>query len=449
MSLFCPLDDPSPLSRTYQASAPPPLARPALKGQIATDVAIIGAGDTGLSTALHLAERGIACVVLEARDVGSGGSGRAFGQVVPYSKHSESHLLAHFGEAVGHRIMDATAAGPDYVYDLVRRYGIECDASQKGLLFAANSAAGERALAKRAAFWSARGAPVNLLIGRDAHATVGSTHYSYVLADQRGGQINPLAFVRGLALAAQKRGVDIYENSRVVRLEPRGTEWRIHTATGTVDARRVLLAGGAYLDELWPDLRLSFVPMRAYQLVTEPLSDNVRRTILPEGHSLTDTRRLYSGMRLLPDGRLHLSVDGPAFNVDGNEFRAKATARLRQVFPQAGDAAWAESWTGWVDMTGDQYPHVHELAKGLWTIIGLSGRGLVYATLLGREMAARFAGDDGEAIFMPVTPVRPIGVRRVAAPLVRALMTLYRVLDRTESATYLRRTREQSTTPTS
>jgi glycine/D-amino acid oxidase-like deaminating enzyme len=446
MSLFCPLDDPSPLSRTYQASAPPPLARPALKGQIASDVAIIGAGDTGLSAALHLAERGIACVVLEARAVGSGGSGRAFGQVVPYTKHSEGRLLAHFGETAGRRIMDATAAGPDYVFDMIRRYGIECDARQDGLLFAANSAAGARSLATRAAFWSERGAPVRLLTGREAHAIVGSTHYSYVFADQRGGQINPLAYARGLALAAAKHGVDVYEDSRVVRLEPRGSEWRIHTAAGAVDARRVLLAGGAYLDELWPSLRLSFVPMRAYQLVTEPLSDNVRRTILPEGHSLTDTRRLYSGMRLLPDGRLHLSVDGPAFNVEGKEFRAKATARLRQIFPQAGDTAWAESWTGWVDMTSDHFPHVHELAKGLWTVIGLNGRGLVHATLLGREMAARFAGDDAEPIFMPVTPIRPIGVRRAAAPLVRALMALYRVLDRTESVTYLRRTRAESTT---
>lgn len=158
-----------------------------------------------------------------------------------------------------------------------------------------------------------------------------------------------------------------------------------------------------------------------------------------KGQNATDVAIIGAGDTGL-SAALHLAERGIAC------FRAKATARLRQIFPQAGDAAWAESWTGWVDMTSDHVPHVHELAKGLWTVIGLNGRGLVHATLLGREMAARFAGDDATSIFMPVTPVRPIGVRRVAAPLVRALMTLYRVLDRTESVSYLRRTRAESTT---
>jgi len=124
-----------------------------------------------------------------------------------------------------------------------------------------------------------------------------------------------------------------------------------------------------------------------------------------------------------------MSVDGPAFSTTGSVFMAKATARLRAVFPQIGAPEWDETWTGWVDMTADQYPHVHEIGPGAWAIIGLSGRGIAFATLLGREIALRLAGRPESELFLPVTALKPIAVRPFAAPLVGALMTSYRIRD--------------------
>jgi glycine/D-amino acid oxidase-like deaminating enzyme len=436
--VFCPLDDPSPLPGVYSKSAGPGLEAPPLSGSASTEVAIIGGGLTGLSAALHLAERKIGCVLVEARQIGDGGSGRAFGQVVPYAKHDSGHILAHFGQDAGARLIDALTAGPDYLFDLVRRYDICCDAQHNGLIFAANSPAGARSLEKRARYWQQRGAPVDLLDANAAQREIGSSLYPLALLDHRGGLINPLAYTRGVARAAQQQGAKLHEYSRATGLQRRGRGWVVKTKDGMIDARFVLLAAGAYTDDVWPGLRASIVPMRAYQLVTEPLSDNVRGMILPGGRALTDTRRLYSGIRLLPDGRLHLSVDGPAFDSDGDAFRSKSEARLRRVFPQAAGVGWSEAWSGWVDMTGDQYPHVHELAAGVWAVIGLSGRGLVFSTLLGREMAQRFAGVPEPELFMPVTSLRALRLRPIAAPLVRSLMQAYRLLDRMESMGYLR-----------
>lgn len=436
--MYCPLEDPSPLPSVMAERALPPLKAASLAGDMTVDVAIVGGGFTGLSTALHLAERGVRAAILESREVGWGGSGRAFGQIVPYAKHDHNHIVHTYGPEQGQRIVDAVAAGPDYVFSLVRRLGISCDAKQNGLLFAAHSAKGAAGLEGRVRYWQSRNAPVEMLDEAATERAVGSRYYRVSAVDKRGGTLNPLAFVRGLAAAVERAGVAIYERSHVTALERTATHWKLRTAKGSVAAKSVLIATGAYTDGLYPGLQRSIIPMRAHMFVSPPLSDNVRRTVLPGGHSLTDTRRLFSGMRVLPDGRFHLSADGPAFDPNGRSFFEKGYRRIRQVFPQIEDFKWESSWTGWVDMATDAYPHVHELAPGLWAIIGLSGRGIVFATLFGREMAERFTASRTYEPFMPVTPVPRVRVRPFAAPLVSALMTFYRALDRMELAAYVR-----------
>lgn len=427
-----PLDDPAPLPAAYRRLAPPPPEAPPLADNATADVAIVGGGFCGLSAALHLAERGASVVLLEARGIASGGTGRAFGQVVPYAKHGEPHLLHHFGEAVGTRLIEAIGHGPALVWELIDRHGIACGAQRSGLLFAAHNGHGESSLRRRAAFWQARGAPVEMLDAGRTAALIGSARYAATLLDRRGGHINPLAYAYGLASAAQRAGAQLHADSRVTSLGPEGAGWRLRTDGGSVLARSIVIGPGAYADDLWPGLRRSVVPIRAHQLVTAPLSQNIRATILPEGQSVTDTRRLYSGVRLLPDGRLHLSVDGDGFAARGATYRAKAARRARSLFPQLGDIEFEEAWTGWVDMSSDQYPHLHRLAESAWGMIGLSGRGIAFATLLGREVSRRILDGERAETFMPVTPLKPITVRPVAAPLVGSLMAWYRLRDRME-----------------
>ena len=427
-----PLDDPTPPPEPYTTGAAPRLAAAPLRGRVKADVAIIGAGYTGLSTALHLGTAGVASVVLEAREVGWGGSGRAFGQVVPYAKHDHAHLLAHFGADYGERMIAMLAGGPDLVFGLVEQHGIVCDAIRRGLIFAAHTPAAAKALEDRARFWEARQAAVALLDARGMAELTGSTYYPAGLLDRRGGCVDPLAYARGLGQAVVRDGIKLFEQSRVTRISPDRGHWTLHTQEGAVEADTVVIATDAYTDAIWPGLQRSVIPLRGYHLATAPLSENVRKTIMPGGQSLTDTRRLYSGIRLRGDGRLHVSTDGPAFSAPAHASATKAARRVQDLFPQLGVPVWQTEVAGWVGMTTDQYPHLHSLAPGVWAAIGLSGRGIAFGTLLGRELSKRIRGAAEIDCSMPVTPLRTTVVRSLARPLVGSLMNWYRIRDRAE-----------------
>jgi glycine/D-amino acid oxidase-like deaminating enzyme len=169
--------------------------------------------------------------------------------------------------------------------------------------------------------------------------------------------------------------------------------------------------------------------LRAYQIATKPLPASVLETILPGRQSMTDTRRLFSGIRVHASGRLHLSVDGPAFNVVGNAFKDAATERVRKLFPQIGDFEWDEIWRGWVGVTVNEYPRLLDMGEGRFGAYGYSGRGLALGTLLGRELARHISGNHPDDLVLPLTSPEPIHWRAAARPLVSSLMTLYRLLD--------------------
>lgn len=423
-----PLSDPTPLPETYQGAAPP-LRLPSLAETDRADVAIIGGGFTGLSAALHLAQAGCSVAVLEAREVGWGGSGRAFGQVVPYAKHDDAHVLATFGPDWGERLIAGLAGGPDLVFRLIAGHGMDCEAIRAGLIFAAHTRAAQAGLEQRATIQQRRGAEVSMLYGDSLAAMTGTRFYGAALLDRRGGCLNPLAYARGLARAVLSAGGRIFEGSPAVELRRGAAGWLIRTLAGELLADQAVLATDAYTGDLWPGLGRSIVPLRGYQVVSQPLSDNLRRTVLPGGQALTDTRRLYSGIRLRADGRLHVSVDGPAFSNRGTGRAALAAKRVQALFPHLPPLIWDHDVAGWVGMTADQYPHVHRLAPGLIAAIGLSGRGIAFGTLLGRDVSLRVLGQPDTDWMMPDTPVRPVRTKGMARLLVGGLMSCYRALD--------------------
>ncbi|MBV9567306.1 MAG: FAD-binding oxidoreductase [Hyphomicrobiales bacterium] len=429
--MICPATDPALPPRSYAMGTPAPETA-AVEGEHEAEVAVIGAGIAGLSTALHLRELGRDVTVLEAGEVGAGGSGRAFGLVLPYAKRDHDEIKRSFGKERGSRFVDAVASGPDLVFDLIARHAIECEASRNGWILGAHTRASHAGLVKLAAYWQSRGAPVE---GLDAQATarlVGSRYYHGALVDRRAGGVNPHGYTRGLATAASRAGVRIFTQSRARRLSREGARWRVLTASGSLQARQVVIATDAYTDGLWPGLEKSLVPLRAYQLVSEPLSENLRAAILPERQLLTDTRRLYAGVRLRVDGRLQMSVDGPAFSIGGRANLDKAERRIRSLFPQMGTIGWAEEWSGWVAMTADHFPHLHRLAPDLLAAVGFNGRGIALATLVGRDVARRTAGFAEEELFLPVTELRPIRGHAALRPFVDALINWYRFRDAME-----------------
>ena len=266
-----------------------------------------------------------------------------------------------------------------------------------------------------------------MLEGAQCAETIGSSFYQAASLDRRGGNINPFAYVRGLAHAAARLGVTLHTRTRVRGLTRRDGRWLVDAGTAGLTADTVVIATNAYTGELWPGLRESIIPMRGHGFVTEPLSDNVRHTILPERQSLTDTRLLYSGVRMLPDGRLHASAHGPSFGPEPRPDWRRVDARIRRMYPQLGTVTWQQGWSGWVAMTTDHFPRLHELAPGLFAGLGYNGRGIAAATMMGRDLAALVRG-AGETVF-PVTPLRPLGWHRFAPSLIKGLVQTYRVRD--------------------
>jgi glycine/D-amino acid oxidase-like deaminating enzyme len=413
----------------YRRSVPAAAPTDTLEGTDRTSVAIVGGGITGLSAALKLAEAGVATIVLEARDVAFGASGRAFGQVVPYLKHDAGEILRHYGTERGERIIQAVGDGPDFVARVIEQYGIDCDVRRSGLIFGAHAPAGERTLQSRAAFWQRRGAPVEILAAPVAQAAIGSEYYRLALLDRRGIHLNPYAYTRGLATAARNAGARIVTGVEAGALTRDGKAWRLRSGGRWLLADTVILATNAYSGPLCPSVAESLVPIRGHGIVSAPLSDNQRRTILPGGQALTDTRRLFSGIRLLPDGRLHASIDGPIGGPEAPPDMAKLNARVHRLFPWLTPVPWEESWSGFFAMTPDHFPRVHRLAPGLLAGFGYSGRGIAAASMIGSELAARVLGVADKDLVFPESPLKPIRGRRFASLAICALLAWWRWRD--------------------
>jgi glycine/D-amino acid oxidase-like deaminating enzyme len=424
---------------SHDSSTPPTLyGAPGLEAPVPTaarwndtvDVAIVGGGITGLWTAYHLATQGARVAVLERHQIGHGASGRAFGQLVPYLKHSHQKIVADFGAARGEPLSQAVAAAPAEISAFLEEHQIACAATRTGLLFGARTDAGQRQLEATADAQQAQGAV--MLYGDAAATIVGSDLYPAVLLDPRGFHLDPLAYTRGLARVASAQGAFLYPDTRVDAMRPHGSDWELRCGDRQLTAANVILATNAYSGDLWPQLARSVVPFLGHGAVTEPLPDETLARILPKGQPLTDTRRLFSGVRKLA-GRLHVSIDGAGFSPGANNAQQAVGRRLKELYPWLPTPRVTESWSGWIAVTVDQYPRLHNLAKGVWSGIGCNGRGLAMASILGRDLAHLARGGDESATTFPVTPLRPVPFHDAAAVIVAATVSTKRWLDRMDA----------------
>lgn len=304
------LNDPAPASATYARQAGATVTAP-LDGDTRADVIVVGAGITGLSAALHLAQRGRDVVVLEAGSIARGGSGRALGLVLPHHKLREAQLVSRFGHDAGRRLMAGIQEGPRLVRALIDAHDIACQLDAGGWIMAAHAPGAEPGIRASAAAWSRHSDQVSLLTADEMRAATGSSLYRCGLIDRRALALNPHAYTAGLARAALTHKVRIHTDSRVTALARHGANWRATTARGYAEAGQVVVATDAYADDLIPAIRRAVLPIRLYQLVSAPLPPDEAAAILPGRAILTDSRRLYGGVRKTEDGRLQISADGP------------------------------------------------------------------------------------------------------------------------------------------
>ena len=418
----------------WAATAPPAVRCPPLSQEVTAEVCVIGGGFTGLSTALHLAEKGADTVLIEAEEAGWGASGRNGGQVIPGLKQDPDDLIRIFGESAGLRLIHFSSDAPRLLFDIVQRHNIECDAFTRGWLQPAHSQAGLKTIRRRAAAWRGHGADIIELDAAETARLVGSDHYLGAMLDLRGGSIQPLAFARVMAKAAKGLGARIFGGTRATSLSRSGERWRVETASGAVTASKVVLATNGYTDGLVPSLRRSVVPVYSFQVATEPLGDNLAKTILPEGHPASDTRRLLWYFRKDRDGRLLMGGRGfQKDNLEAADTHALQAA-LRELYPQIGDIRFDFHWGGRVAMTADHLPHLHRINEGLYAGLGFNGRGVAMGTAMGKLLAALATGAKEEEIALPVTGLRAIPFHGLHAPAVHILSAWYRWQDRRERA---------------
>ncbi len=383
-----------------------------MDGDVTTDLAIVGGGFTGLSTALHAAERGMPCHVLEARSVGYGGSGRNVGLVNAGLWLPPQDVRARLGEAQGAALLEILGEAPGYVFSLIDRHRIRCEANRNGSIHAAHSPRGYDDLARRAEEWHRLGAPVDLLSREQAAVQIGSRAFYGGLLDHRAGLINPMGYVRGLARAARGAGANIATGVTAKALRRENDKWIVETDQGAVTAKRVVPGTNAYTDGLWPGLKHSFTKIYFFQVATEPLG-NRTDGILSDGQGLWDTGPVMFSLRRDTFGRIIVGSMGKVIGGQNGLSRRWSARTLRRLFPDLGDVAFETSWHGAIALMPDHLPRIHRLDEGLYTPIGYSGRGIAPGTVFGRAMAELLAGGREEDLPLPIKEPATLGVRRV------------------------------------
>lgn len=392
----------------WAASADAAPATPPLSADAAADVLIIGAGFTGLCAAIELAEAGRSCIVVDAAEPGWGASGRNNGQVIAGLKQDPEIIEQAFAGDVGRRLVNFGGSAPAKVWALIERYAIPCSPNRNGWIQPAYTRSGLSAVQRRHAAWRERGVEARLLDSSALQASLGTDKYTLGWYDPRGGSLQPLDYARGLARVALRLGVQIHAQARAKGLQRRDGRWQVKVCEHVLRAQRVIVATGAYADDLVPGLSQSFVPVRTAQIASEPLSDEQRAHILPGGQVCSDTRQLLTSFRLSPDGRL---VMGGAGATTGPSHRAIVPYLQRagsELFGHLGRLRWAYQWSGCFAVTTDHLPHVHEPQPGLHIAVGCNGRGIAVSTALGMCLAERVLGAPAHDLPVPVTSIRGV-----------------------------------------
>jgi glycine/D-amino acid oxidase-like deaminating enzyme len=423
--------EPFPLAPSlWFATAPAAAPTPPLAQDVTADVCVIGAGFAGLSTALHLAEAGVSVVVLEAHEPGWGGSGRNGGQVIPGIKYDPSEILAKFGPVAGEALIGFVGSTADLVFDLIAKHSMAVPHKRTGWIQGAHTPAMVETVKRRAAEWQARGVDAAFLDQDAAAHLLGTDRYLAGWVDRRAGGVQPLAYARGLAKAAIGAGAAIHGQSKVVSLTRSGASWTVRTAQGaTVTAPRVVVATNGYTGDLIPKLRQTVIRPNSFIVATQPLSDNVAGTILPEGQVVSDTRQLLLYFRKDHQNRLLMGGRGPFREPRDASDWAHLERVVGKMYPQVKGVPFDFRWCGRVALTRDFLPHLHEPEPGLLVDIGCMGRGVGLQSAMGKAMADYIATGDRSRLPFPVVPITPLPLHALNELYVSAIIAWYRLTD--------------------
>jgi gamma-glutamylputrescine oxidase len=424
----------------YAATAPREQRHAPLQSALDCDVAVVGGGLAGLSAAIELADRGYRVVLLEARQLGWGASGRNGGQALVGLACDQSVIEAQLGREAARRVWDMTLEAIRLIRQRCERFAIDCDWRDGYLSLAVNERKARELRSWHAQMRSDYGFETTWIEPQDMPRWIASPRFHSGLHDAFSGHLHPLKYSLGLARAAAQLGVKIFEESPVTAIEP-GPPLKLRTAQGAVTASHVLLAGNVYLQGLAPALERRVMPVGTYIVTSEALDAALSASLIPSGAAVCDTNfvldyfRPTADHRMLYGGRVSYSTTTPL------NLAASMQRRMARTFPQLGDTRVEYSWGGFVDISMNRAPDFGRLAdvltdkrepgwRNVYYLQGFSGHGLALTGLAGKLVAEAIAGDAERFDTFARIRHHPFpGGRLLRMPALVAGMAYYRLRD--------------------
>ncbi|MEZ8063726.1 MULTISPECIES: NAD(P)/FAD-dependent oxidoreductase [Vibrio] len=375
----------------YAHSIPNMPEFPQLQGNIECDVCVVGAGFSGLSSALHLAEKGFKVVVLESAKVGFGATGRNGGQIVNSYSRDVDVIESRYDQPHAKALCDMIFEGGDVIRGLIEKYDIECDHKRGGLFTALNKKQ-LKGLEHHKKNWERYGNDqLTMLDASQVEEAVGTQVYTGGLLDMRGGHIHPLKLALGEAAAFVSLGGQIFEQSAVTSIE-KGANPVARTASGSVKSKYLVLAGNAYLGGLAPNISNKAIPCGTQVVATEPLTDEQLKQVLPSDYCVEDCNYLLDYFRLSADKRL-LFGGGVVYGArDPQDIESLIRPKLEGIFPQLKGIKIDYTWTGNFLLTYSRMPQFGAFDDNIYYLQGYSGHGVTCTHLAGKLLAEALTG---------------------------------------------------------
>ena len=368
-----------------------------------SDLTIVGGGYTGCSAALEASNLGAKVTLLEANDIGFGGSGRNVGLVNAGLWLPPKKVTDILGEKEGNFLISNLSKAPELVFSLIEKNNIDCEAQKNGTLHCAHSNRGMDYLIKRKNQADKFNEPLILLDKTETDQRTGSSRFYGSLFDPRAGTIQPLSYCKGLARIASSLGAKIYINSKVRKIEKVKGVWQVHTEKNIVKSKFLLLAMNAYQDIESSETKPQFSTVYYSQFSTKPLSSNKLNSILPQKEGCWDTATIMSSLRKDQQGRLILGTMGNATGYSKKLHLSWAKKKLEYLYPFLTDVEFDHIWQGKIAMTRDHIPKIVKPGENALSCFGYSGRGIAPGTLFGSRMATALLKDNYSVL--PITPI--------------------------------------------
>ncbi len=377
----------------YAASANTRTLRPELVGDQEFDICIVGGGYSGLSTGLHLAEKGLRVAIVEGARVGWGASGRNGGQVVNGLNASLQTIKRRYGQDTASFVAGLVMEGADIIRERVATYDIQCDLKPTNI-FTAYTGAHMRELEERLKLWQSYGIKTQEVIDQsDIRKYVGSDVYAGGMIDHAGGHMHPLNLALGEADAFEKNGGTLFEMSMVTNVDHVAKHPVIRTKKGSITCKKLVLCGNAYLGHVVPELASRVMPVSTQVMATEPLDPEIADRLLPTDTCIEDIRYILDYYRLSADKRLLFGGGTVYGGADPKDIEAKLRKNMRRVFPELADTKVDYAWSGNFALSFSRVPQMGRLNDNTYFAHGYSGHGVTGSHTFGRILSEAISGD--------------------------------------------------------